>query len=107
MGKTVWVNHSIISNYANSWSLRCSFQDILLRYCTEFYVLGLASNIWLIFAPGIYPPQVKVFELRELSLKFERHLVSEIINFQVIYQIGHSENLPLFMLLIYVRLYLF
>ena len=34
---------------------------------------------------GIYPPQIKVFELRQLSLKFERHLVSEIINFQVTY----------------------
>lgn len=26
---------------------------------------------------------MKVYELRELSLKFERHLVSEIINFEV------------------------
>uniref|UniRef100_A0A803M266 PIN-like protein n=1 Tax=Chenopodium quinoa TaxID=63459 RepID=A0A803M266_CHEQI len=32
---------------------------------------------------GIYPPQVKVYELRELSLKFERHLVSEIVDFEV------------------------
>ncbi|MFS7911805.1 putative nucleolar protein 10/Enp2 [Helianthus anomalus] len=32
---------------------------------------------------GIYPPQVKVYELRELPLKFERHLISDIINFQV------------------------
>ena len=30
---------------------------------------------------GIYPPQIKVYELRELSLKFERHLVLEIIDF--------------------------
>ncbi|XP_059667403.1 uncharacterized protein LOC132312873 [Cornus florida] len=37
-----------------------------------------------LIASGIYPPQVKVYELRELSLKFERHLVSEIINFQVL-----------------------
>ncbi|XP_006423766.2 nucleolar protein 10 [Citrus clementina] len=33
---------------------------------------------------GIYPPQVKVYELRQLSLKFERHLDSEIINFEVL-----------------------
>ncbi|KAK9740726.1 hypothetical protein RND81_03G055800 [Saponaria officinalis] len=34
---------------------------------------------------GIYPPQVKVYELRELSLKFEkRHLISEIVDFQVL-----------------------
>ncbi|KAL3644525.1 hypothetical protein CASFOL_009705 [Castilleja foliolosa] len=37
-----------------------------------------------VIASGIYPPQVKVYELRELSLKFERHLISEIINFQVL-----------------------
>ncbi|KAL6004523.1 hypothetical protein ACLOJK_005077 [Asimina triloba] len=37
-----------------------------------------------IIASGIYPPQVKVYELRELSLKFERHLVSDVINFQVL-----------------------
>lgn len=49
----------------------------------DSFVLKLASNICLIFIPGIYPPQVKVFELRQLSLKFERHLVSEIINFEV------------------------
>ena len=32
---------------------------------------------------GIYPPQVKVYELSQLSMKFERHLDSEIIDFQV------------------------
>ncbi|XP_075512811.1 uncharacterized protein LOC142548404 [Primulina tabacum] len=37
-----------------------------------------------LIASGIYPPQVKVYELRELSLKFERHLVSEIIDFEVL-----------------------
>ena len=33
---------------------------------------------------GIYPPQVKVYELSQLSMKFERHLDSEIIDFQVL-----------------------
>ncbi|KAJ7221766.1 hypothetical protein O6H91_Y467000 [Diphasiastrum complanatum] len=37
-----------------------------------------------VIASGIYPPQVKVFELREMSLKFERHLNAEIIDFQVL-----------------------
>lgn len=37
-----------------------------------------------IIVSGTYPPQVKVYELRELSLKFERHLVAEIIEFQVL-----------------------
>ncbi|KAK6232094.1 hypothetical protein SCA6_002167 [Theobroma cacao] len=33
---------------------------------------------------SIYPPQVKVYELRQFSMKFERHLESEIIDFQVL-----------------------
>nr|CAD1830273.1 unnamed protein product [Ananas comosus var. bracteatus] len=37
-----------------------------------------------VIASGIYPPQVKVYELKQLSMKFERHLISEIINFQVL-----------------------
>ncbi|KAK2654321.1 hypothetical protein Ddye_014177 [Dipteronia dyeriana] len=37
-----------------------------------------------LIASGIYPPQVKVYELRQLGLKFERHLDSEIIDFQVL-----------------------
>lgn len=44
------------------------------------YFVSVDDNITF---SGIYPPQVKVYELRELSLKFERHLVSEIVNFQV------------------------
>eukprot|EP01018_Ginkgo_biloba_P008604 Gb_40390 [translate_table: standard] len=37
-----------------------------------------------IIVSGIYPPQVKVYELRQLSMKFERHLVAEIVEFQVL-----------------------
>ncbi|KAG5552588.1 hypothetical protein RHGRI_010613 [Rhododendron griersonianum] len=37
-----------------------------------------------LIASGIYPPQIKVYELRELSLKFERHFISEIIDFEVL-----------------------
>lgn len=33
---------------------------------------------------NIYPPQVKVYELRQLALKFERHLDSGIIDFEVL-----------------------
>ncbi|CAI7755896.1 unnamed protein product [Closterium sp. NIES-54] len=35
-------------------------------------------------SPGVYPPQVRVYELAELSLKFERNLDSEIVDFQVL-----------------------
>ncbi|MCO5576347.1 hypothetical protein L7F22_030156 [Adiantum nelumboides] len=37
-----------------------------------------------IIVSGIYPPQVKVYEVRELSMKFERHLDAEIVDFQVL-----------------------
>ncbi|CAA7391883.1 unnamed protein product [Spirodela intermedia] len=37
-----------------------------------------------VIASGIYPPAVKVYELKDMALKFERHLTSEIINFQVL-----------------------
>lgn len=32
---------------------------------------------------GHYPPQVKMFDLSQLSQKFERHLDSEILDFEV------------------------
>lgn len=37
-----------------------------------------------LFATGGYPPQLRAFELRELSLKFERHFVSEVVDFQIL-----------------------
>ncbi|KAG6744703.1 hypothetical protein POTOM_051341 [Populus tomentosa] len=37
-----------------------------------------------LIASGIYPPQIKVYELREFALKFERHFDSEIIDFQIL-----------------------
>jgi len=36
-----------------------------------------------IIATGTYPPQVKVFEVSQLSMKFERHLDCEVTQFQV------------------------
>ncbi|KAL8162958.1 hypothetical protein V2J09_014447 [Rumex salicifolius] len=37
-----------------------------------------------LIASGIYPPQIKVYELKQTALKFERHLISEIIDFQIL-----------------------
>ncbi|CAE6076498.1 unnamed protein product [Arabidopsis arenosa] len=37
-----------------------------------------------LIASGIYPPQVKVYELGQLALKFERHLDSEIVDFEIL-----------------------
>lgn len=50
---------------------------------------------------------MKVYELRELSLKFERHLVSEIVNFQVIFRCVVDEFKLLELSKIYFRLIFF
>jgi hypothetical protein len=47
------------------------------------------AYLCILCAIGIYPPQVKVYELKELSMKFERHMISEIINFQVLLLVKH------------------
>lgn len=36
-----------------------------------------------IVTSGVYPPIIKTFEVSQYSLKFERHLTSEIVQFQV------------------------
>jgi ribosome biogenesis protein ENP2 len=35
-------------------------------------------------ASGVYPPQVKVFDLDELSMKFERHIDGAVVQMQVL-----------------------
>lgn len=55
-----------------------------LRFETATSKVKVTPDGEYVIASGIYPPQVKVFELSQLSLKFERHLVSEIIDFQVL-----------------------
>lgn len=55
-----------------------------LRFETATTKIKATPDGEFLIASGIYPPQVKVYELRELSLKFERHLISEIIDFQIL-----------------------
>ncbi|CAO2831618.1 unnamed protein product [Amaranthus hypochondriacus] len=55
-----------------------------LRFETATTKIKATPDGEFLIASGIYPPQVKVYELRELSLKFERHLDSEIVDFQVL-----------------------
>ncbi|RVW92211.1 Nucleolar protein 10 [Vitis vinifera] len=61
-----------------------------LRFETATTKIKATPDGEYLIASGIYPPQVKVYELRELSLKFERHLVSEIIDFQVFLDVTGS-----------------
>lgn len=44
----------------------------------------LSSNGQYMMVSGVYPPQIKVFDLQELSMKFERHVDSEIIQFEIL-----------------------
>ncbi|KMT15164.1 hypothetical protein BVRB_3g062780 [Beta vulgaris subsp. vulgaris] len=55
-----------------------------LRFETATSKIKATPDGEFLIASGTYPPQVKVYELRELSLKFERHLDSEIVDFQVL-----------------------
>lgn len=55
-----------------------------LRFETATTKIKATPDGEFLIASGIYPPQIKVYELRELSLKFERHLDSEIIDFEVL-----------------------
>lgn len=55
-----------------------------LKFETATTKIKVTPDGEYLISSGIYPPQVKVFELREMSLKFERHLVSEVINFEVL-----------------------
>ncbi|XVF30399.1 hypothetical protein REPUB_Repub16aG0053900 [Reevesia pubescens] len=55
-----------------------------LRFETATSKIKITPDGEFLIASGIYPPQVKVYELRQFSMKFERHLDSEIIDFQVL-----------------------
>ncbi|XP_030928023.1 ribosome biogenesis protein ENP2-like isoform X1 [Quercus lobata] len=65
-----------------------------LRFETATTKIKATPDGEFLIVSGIYPPQVKVYELSQLSLKFERHLDSEIIDFQVIYMLAKDYNLP-------------
>ncbi|CAM8902392.1 unnamed protein product [Rhodiola kirilowii] len=55
-----------------------------LRFETATTRIRATPDGEFLIASGIYPPQMKVYELKELALKFERHLISEIVDFQIL-----------------------
>ncbi|TYJ12356.1 hypothetical protein E1A91_A11G344000v1 [Gossypium mustelinum] len=55
-----------------------------LRFETATSKINITPDGEYLIVSGIYPPQVKVYELRQFSMKFERHLDSEIIDFQIL-----------------------
>ncbi|KAK2423458.1 nucleolar protein [Trifolium repens] len=72
-------SHRSIKSYTQNVQL---IED--LRFTTATTKIKATPDGEYIIASGIYPPQVKVYEVRELGLKFERHLDSEIIDYQVL-----------------------
>lgn len=46
--------------------------------------LRLSRDGRFLAATGVYPPQVKVYELGELSMKFERHMDCEVVQFDIL-----------------------
>ncbi|KAG5007492.1 hypothetical protein JHK85_026034 [Glycine max] len=72
-------SHRNVKSYTQNLQL---LED--LRFATAATKIKATPDGEYIIASGIYPPQVKVYEVRELGLKFERHLDSEIVDFQVL-----------------------
>ena len=56
-----------------------------LRFATAATKIKATPDGEYIIASGIYPPQVKVYKVKELGLKFEHHLDFEIVDFQVLH----------------------
>lgn len=93
-----------IYNLSSGKSLPQWLKDVknkrTLRYNTEFRSrieliqdlefpvasssVSLSKNGKFLVSTGTYPPQVKVFELDELSMKFERHLDADVVRAEVL-----------------------
>ncbi|MQM18398.1 hypothetical protein Taro_051389 [Colocasia esculenta] len=58
-----------------------------LKFETATSKIKVTPDGEYVVASGIYPPQVSVYELKNMALKFERHLISEIINFQEVVRV--------------------
>lgn len=57
-------------------------QDLEFRVAAT--QLKLSRDGKFLVASGVYPPQVRVFELAELSLKFERNLEAEVVDLEIL-----------------------
>ena len=53
-----------------------------LEFPAACHRLKLTPDGEYLFATGIHAPRVRVYELGQLSLKFERHFDAEVVDFQ-------------------------
>ena len=55
-----------------------------LEFSTASSRVRLSGDGNFLAVTGIHPPQVKVYDLSQLSMKFERHLDSEVVDFDIL-----------------------
>lgn len=56
------------------------------EFPTLSHRIKVTPNGDYILASGVYPPQLHVYDVRELSLKYKRHVNVEIVDFQILEQ---------------------
>ena len=61
-----------------------------LEFPEACHRIKATSDGKFLFATGIHPPRLRCYELSELSMKFERHFDSEVVDFQV--RVGGSQT---------------
>lgn len=54
------------------------------EFPTAAQKLKITPNKEFIVASGVYPPQIRVYEVGQLSMKFERHVDFEVVDFEVL-----------------------
>ena len=62
--------------------LRPSFLTQELEFPCSSQRAKVSPDGQFLAVSGIHPPQIKVYELSQLALKFERHVLAEIVDFQ-------------------------
>ncbi|KAL2319234.1 hypothetical protein Fmac_028203 [Flemingia macrophylla] len=82
LSKTVRFNVLKVIPAGSSSGAKKAFTGITFNFAAT--KIKVTPDAKYIVASGIYPPQVKVYKVRELGLKFKRHLDSEIVDFQVL-----------------------
>mmetsp|Transcript_162 Transcript_162/g.313 ORF Transcript_162/g.313 Transcript_162/m.313 type:complete len:532 (+) Transcript_162:126-1721(+) len=55
-----------------------------LEFPTASQNIQVTPDCQYLVATGTYPPQIRVFDLSQLSLKFQRNLTCEVVRFQVL-----------------------
>ena len=55
-----------------------------LQFPTACARVKVSADGETLMATGAYPPQLRAYELRELSMKYQYHFVSDVVQFQIL-----------------------